>query len=182
MRIGNFRIIFPWTRGDRGGLPWLALSALIIALDQATKLWIVVSFELFERIAVLPFLDIVRLHNRGAAFSFLAGAGGWQVGFFLLLGLAITAVLVGWLRKLPEGEQRWLAASLALIIGGALGNVIDRAVHGHVVDFVYLHYQGWYFPAFNVADSAITIGAAMLIWDGLREWLRERSERAAADD
>jgi len=174
LKIGSLRIIFPWTRGERGGLPWLALSALVIALDQATKLWIVVSMELFQRTPVMSLLDIVRLHNEGAAFSFLAAAGGWQVGFLLLLGLAITAVLISWLRKLPEGGQRWLAASLALIIGGALGNVIDRAVHGYVVDFIYFHYEDWYFPAFNVADSAISVGAAMLVWDSLVVWYRER--------
>jgi signal peptidase II len=175
LNIGDLRIIFPWTKGGRGGLPWLALSAVIIALDQATKLWIVVSFELFERIDILPFLDIIRLHNRGAAFSFLAGQSGWQVSFLLLLGLAITAVLVSWLRKLPEDGQHRLAAALALIIGGALGNVIDRAIYGHVVDFIYLHLGDWYFPAFNVADSAISVGAALLIWDGFAEWLRERA-------
>jgi signal peptidase II len=182
MRFGDLRIIFPWTRGHRGGLPWLALSAVIIALDQASKLLIIDRFELFERITVLPILDIIRLHNRGAAFSFLAGAGGWQVGFLLLLGLAITAVLVGWLRKLPEDGQHWLAAALALIIGGALGNVIDRAVHGHVVDFIYFHFQDWYFPAFNLADSAISVGAALLIWDSYQEWRRERREGRSAGD
>jgi signal peptidase II len=175
LKIGSLRVIFPWTKGSRGGLPWLALSAVIIALDQATKLWIVVRFELFERVDVMPVLDIIRLHNTGAAFSFLAGQSGWQVSFLLLLGLAITAVLVSWLRKLPEGEQYLLASALALIIGGALGNVIDRAIHGYVVDFIYFHWGDWYFPAFNVADSAISVGAALLIWDGFQEWRRERA-------
>jgi len=115
---------------------------------------------------VTPFFDIVRAHNRGAAFSFLNDASGWQRWFFVALGIAAAAFIVWLLRR--HGGQRMFGWALALILGGALGNVIDRLVHGHVVDFVQVHWQQHYFPAFNVADSAITIGAMLLILDELR--------------
>lgn len=177
MIILGRRVIFPWTRGNRGGLPWLALSAVVIALDQASKFWVRSNVALYwERIELLPFLNLVHFRNEGAAFSFLADAGGWQVVFLIVLGLAVSAVLIRWLRKMPEGEQQLLAAALALIVGGALGNVLDRAALGAVTDFVDLHAAGYHFPAFNVADSAISVGAALLIVDSIREWLRERRE------
>ena len=153
-------------------VPWLAIAGVVVVLDQLTKALIVARFALGDSFAVTPFLNIVRAHNTGAAFSFLAGASGWQRWFFVGLG-AVAAVFIVWMLA-RHGGQRLFAWALALILGGALGNVIDRLLHGHVVDFVQLHYAGWYFPSFNVADSAITVGAACLILD---ELLRVRRAR-----
>jgi signal peptidase II len=119
-----------------------------------------------EAIPVLPFFSLVRVHNTGAAFSFLADAGGWQRWFFIAVGIVATVIIVR-LLKHHAGQPR-MAFALALLLGGALGNVIDRVVLGHVVDFLYFHYRNFAWPAFNVADSAISIGAALLIWDSLR--------------
>ncbi|HZF14399.1 MAG TPA: signal peptidase II [Steroidobacteraceae bacterium] len=142
---------------------WLWFSVLVIALDQATKAWIVAHLELYQALPVAPFLDIIRTHNTGAAFSFLAGAAGWQRWLFIGLGLAVSVALPLWMRaKNPHALQ---AAACAFIVGGALGNVIDRVWHGHVVDFVHFHYRSFDFPAFNVADSAITLGAILLLID-----------------
>ncbi|NNF51255.1 MAG: lipoprotein signal peptidase [Gammaproteobacteria bacterium] len=146
---------------------WLWLSAAVILVDQATKLWIVANFELFESRYVFEYFNLTRLHNTGAAFSFLAGASGWQRWFFIFLGIGVSIFIMAWLRTLPPKGQSWLSAGLALILGGALGNVIDRAVYGHVVDFLHFHYGDAYFPAFNAADSAITAGAICLIIDAL---------------
>ena len=147
---------------------WLWLSVAVIALDQATKFLVTRFLELYERVEVLPVLDFTLLHNTGAAFSILAGASGWQRGFFIALGSIVSVALVVWLWRLPRGE-RLLPISLALIVGGAIGNVIDRVVHGYVVDFIHAHWGGAYFPAFNIADSAITIGAVLLMLDAFRE-------------
>jgi len=157
------------------GWRWLPLSALIIALDQASKLWVERSFALHESIVVLPVFDLTYLRNTGAAFSFLAGAGGWQRWFFTLLAAAVSVGIVVWLRGVHARAQAWLAAGLALILGGALGNVVDRLRLGYVIDFVHLHWQGRYFPAFNVADAAITVGAACVIIDALLETRRARA-------
>ena len=129
---------------------------------------------------VLPVLNIVRAHNTGAAFSFLADAGGWQRWVFSVLAIAVSAGIVWWLHGINARAQAALAAGLALILGGAVGNVIDRIEHGYVVDFVQVHWAQAYFPAFNVADSAITVGAALLILDALLDWNRERRRRALA--
>ena len=153
-------------------LPWLAIAFVVIVLDQATKALIVARFALGDSVTVAPFLNVVRAHNTGAAFSFLAGASGWQRWFFVGLG-AVAAVFIVWMLA-RHGGQRLFAWALALILGGALGNVIDRLLHGHVVDFVQVHYAGWYFPSFNVADSAITLGAVCLIVDELRRVRRAR--------
>ena len=147
---------------------WLWLSVAVVALDQATKFLVTRFLELYERVEVLPVLDFTLLHNTGAAFSILAGASGWQRNFFITLGTAVSLVLVVWLWRQPRGE-RLLPISLALIVGGAVGNVIDRVVHGYVVDFIHAHWGGAYFPAFNIADSAITIGAMLLMLDAFRE-------------
>lgn len=155
---------------------WLWLAAAVIVLDQISKFVITRYLNLYESISLLPFLNFTLLHNTGAAFSFLADAGGWQRWFFIFLGLAVSMAIVVWLRKMPAREHRWLAAALALILGGALGNVIDRAVHGYVVDFIDFYYGTWHWPAFNVADSAITVGAVMLIIDSL--FLAQRREKA----
>ena len=147
---------------------WLWLSVAVVALDQATKFLVTRFLELYDRVEVLPVLDFTLLHNTGAAFSILAGASGWQRGFFITLGLIVSGVLVVWLWRLPRGE-RLLPIALTLIIGGAIGNVIDRVALGYVVDFIHAHWGGAYFPAFNIADSAITVGAVLLMLDAFRE-------------
>jgi len=147
-------------------LPWLGIALAVILLDQFTKTLILGYFQLGDSRSVTPFLNVVRVHNSGAAFSFLAGASGWQRWFFVGLGAAAALFIVWMLRS--HGGQRLFSWALALILGGALGNVVDRLLHGHVVDFIQVHYRGWYFPSFNVADSAITVGAVLLILDELR--------------
>ena len=160
--------------GQRSGSiwPWLGIALAIILLDQLTKTLIVRSFQLNDLRTITPFFDLVRAHNTGAAFSFLAGATGWQRWFFIGLG-AVAAVFIVWL-LVRHRSQRLFCWALALILGGAVGNVIDRILHGHVVDFLQVHWVGAYFPSFNVADSAITIGAGLLILD---ELLRIRKAR-----
>ena len=145
---------------------WLWLSVAVIALDQATKALILSAFRPGEEKPLLPVLSLVLAFNPGAAFSFLAGATGWQRWLFTGIALAACALMLWLLRR---GGSRWLCGGLALIIGGALGNLWDRLAIGTVVDFVLVHYGAWSFPAFNVADSAITLGAAALIFDGFRQ-------------
>jgi signal peptidase II len=145
---------------------WLGIAFAIIVADQLTKLLIVQNLAYGDSLYVTSFFNIVRWHNTGAAFSFLAGAPGWQRWFFTGVGLIAAVFIVWMLRK--HGTQRVFSAALALILGGALGNVIDRVWHGHVVDFIQVHAFGWYFPSFNVADSAICVGAALLILDEIR--------------
>jgi signal peptidase II len=147
---------------------WLWLSLVVIVLDQATKFLVTRFFELYERVEVLPVLDFTLLHNTGAAFSLLADAPGWQRWFFIGLACAVSVLLVVWIWRTPRGEKL-LPLALALILGGAVGNVVDRIVHGYVVDFIHAHWGDAYFPAFNIADSAITIGAVLLILDAFRE-------------
>jgi signal peptidase II len=149
----------PWHR-------WLWLSAVVLALDLATKAWITSLFQLGETLVVTPFFNLVLAHNSGAAFSFLAGAGGWQRWFFIAVTIAVGAVLVTMLRR--HHSNRLLATAVALVLGGAAGNLWDRALTGHVVDFIQVHGAGYYFPAFNVADSAITVGVILLLWDSFR--------------
>ncbi len=159
---------------------WLWLSALVVALDQATKALIVARFELFERRELLPVLELTRLHNKGAAFSFLSDASGWQHYLFLVLAALVSVGIVVWLLRLKSPGGALLASGLALILGGAVGNAIDRLLRGHVIDFIHFHwYESWYFPAFNVADSAITVGAGLLILDSLLESRRGQRVRAA---
>ena len=153
-------------------LPWLALAAAILVADQFTKWLILGRYELGDSTTITGFFNIVRAHNTGAAFSFLASAGGWQRWFFTIIGAVATVFIVWMLRSHPG--QRLFSFSLACILGGAVGNVVDRLLHGYVVDFVQVHWAGWYFPAFNVADSAITVGAVCLILD---ELLRLRAGR-----
>jgi signal peptidase II len=147
-------------------LKWLGLALAVIVADHLTKWWVSSTLGYQEAIPVLPFFSLVLVHNTGAAFSFLANAGGWQRWFFITVGIVATVIITRLLRL--HAHDTRLAFPLALVLGGALGNVIDRVVLGHVVDFLFFHYQGYSFPAFNVADSAITVGAAMLIWDSLR--------------
>ena len=153
-------------------LPWLGIALVIILLDQFTKTLILGYFQLGDSRYVTSFFNIVRVHNTGAAFSFLADAGGWQRWFFIGLGAVATVFIVWMLRQ--HGGQRLFSWSLSLILGGAIGNVVDRMLHGYVVDFIQVHAGGWYFPSFNVADSAITVGAVCLILD---EILRVRRGR-----
>ena len=147
-----------WTR-------WLWVSAIVIAADQATKAAILAAIREGDGIAVTPFFSLVLTFNTGAAFSFLSAASGWQRWFFVAIAVVAAAVLLVLLRR---GGSAWYSAALALILGGALGNLYDRLALGKVVDFLLFHYAGWAYPAFNVADSAITIGAAILIFDSLR--------------
>jgi signal peptidase II len=145
---------------------WLALAALVVVLDQATKLAMLGSFRLLESVAVTPFFNLVLVFNSGAAFSFLANAGGWQKWFFVVLSLSISVWLLGMLRQ--HAAERLLPAALALILGGALGNVIDRLRFDAVVDFLDFYAAGYHWPAFNVADSAITVGVALMLWHQFR--------------
>lgn len=158
-------------------LVWAWLSAVVVALDQFVKWYVVSRFELYEILPVAPVLDLTRLHNEGAAFGILSDAGGWQRWFFLGLAAAIGVAIVFWLRSLPVRGQSWVAIALALILGGAIGNAYDRFVDGYVVDYLHFHWGEHYFPAFNVADIGITTGAIMLIIDAL---LDSRRRRAAA--
>lgn len=144
-------------------LRWLALAGFVIVADQASKLAVLRSFAPGEWRELTTFFNLVLVFNQGAAFSFLAGAGGWQKWFFLALAIGISAWIVGALKR--HAEERVLAFALALIMGGALGNAIDRVLYGAVVDFLDFHFAGWHWPAFNVADSAITLGAVLIVWD-----------------
>ena len=146
----------------RSSLPWLWLTAALIAADQFTKHLVLTHLAPYEPMAVLPFLNWTLVFNPGAAFSFLSDAGGWQRWIFTSLAIGVSALLVYWLRQTPR-NQPWVAVPYALIMAGALGNAIDRLRHGHVIDFVDVYWRDWHFPAFNVADSAITLGAIGLI-------------------
>ncbi len=162
------------TRAAPGLSSWLAMAALVLVVDQLTKAWILSAFRVGERLEVVPgFFDLTLVYNPGAAFSFLANHDGWQRWFFIGIGIAASAFILWLLAR--HGTQRLFALALSLILGGAIGNVIDRFVHGQVVDFLLVHWRDrWYFPAFNVADSAITVGAALLILD---ELVRVRKSR-----
>jgi len=149
-------------------LKWLWLSGLVVVLDQITKLVADSQLVFHQPVAVFPGFSFTLLYNEGAAFSFLSDAGGWQRWFFMLLSLVISLLLVYWLRSV-EKHKLFLAAGIALILGGALGNLIDRSVYGHVIDFIDVYYRQYHWPAFNLADSAITLGATLLIVDLLLE-------------
>ena len=155
-----------------GMLQWLGLAFIILIADQLTKVMILGYYQLGDSTFVTSFFNVVRAHNSGAAFSFLAGAGGWQRWFFTVIGVVAAGVII-WMLKNHAG-QKLFAFALACILGGAIGNVIDRVMYGYVVDFLDFHWAGWHFPAFNVADAAISIGAACLILD---ELLRVRRGR-----
>lgn len=153
---------------------WIPLAVAVAGLDQATKAWVVSVLAHGERIQVLPFFAWVRWHNEGAAFSFLASAGGWQRWFFIVLALGFSLYVVWELARLSERERN-LGWVYGLILGGAVGNVIDRIVHGHVVDFVLVHYQQHIFPAFNVADSALFCGVVLWGWLLFQQFRHERN-------
>lgn len=166
----------PCTR-KRGMLPWLAGALLIIALDQLTKVYFDAALQYGERWPILPFFDFTLVYNPGAAFSFLADGQGWQRWFFTGIALAATGLILHLLRKSPE--QTLFCTSLMCILGGAIGNVIDRIQHGHVIDFLLFYWKTWHFPAFNIADIAITIGAVLLILDELLRLKQERARKRA---
>ena len=147
-------------------LVWLGLALLVLVADQFTKVLILGSYRLGDATYINSFFNVVRVHNTGAAFSFLASASGWQRWFFTAIGI-VAAIFIVWMLKSHAG-QKMFSFALACILGGALGNVIDRSMHGYVVDFLDFHYAGWHFPAFNVADGAITIGAIFLVLNELR--------------
>ena len=153
--------------------PWISLAVLIILADQASKFWITQTLTHGERRALTPFFDLTLTYNRGAAFSFLSDASGWQRWFFIGIGCAAAVFIVVLLAR--HGSQRLFAFSLSMILGGALGNVIDRIIHGQVVDFLLLYWRGWFWPAFNLADSAIVGGAILLVLD---ELLRVRKSKS----
>ncbi len=151
---------------------WLGLALAVIVLDQFSKTLILGNYQLGDSRYVTSFFNVVRVHNTGAAFSFLAGAGGWQRWFFIILGFVATGFIVWMLRSHPT--QKLFCFAVTMIMGGALGNVGDRMLHGYVVDFIQVHAGGWYFPSFNLADSAITLGAILLIVDEIRRVRRGR--------
>ena len=153
-------------RRERAGLMrWLGLAALVIILDQVSKLWISSHFIYGESLPVTGFFNLVLAHNNGAAFSFLSDAGGWQR--WLFSGIAvIAAVWITWLLR-KHSQEKLFCFALALILGGALGNLIDRVAYGYVIDFLDFYWNTYHFPAFNVADSAISCGAVLMLWDGV---------------
>ena len=167
---------------SQSGVRWLWIALVVIVLDQLTKLWIQNSMGLYQTIELLPVLNIYHTFNLGAAWSMCADCGGWQRWMFSALAIGVSGALVVWLRRLPLAGHAQLVVGLALIVGGAFGNLIDRIYLGHVVDFIQAHWGNSYFPSFNVADSAISIGAALVILDSLREAQRERRARTAGTD
>lgn len=165
--------------GRFGRLSWLWLSLLVLVIDQASKFYFESKLEMFQQIVIIPDLFSWTLaYNTGAAFSFLADSSGWQRWLFALIAIVVSAVLVVWLKRLGRNDT-WLAVALALVLGGALGNLYDRIALGHVIDFILVHWQNrWYFPAFNIADSAITVGAIMLALDMFKS---KKTEEVAHD-
>lgn len=145
---------------------WYLLAALVVLLDQVSKQYISATFRYGESVEIFPFLNLTLVYNLGAAFSFLSDAGGWQRWVFALIAIAVSVFIAVWLARLSAG-QRLLATSLSLVLGGALGNLWDRMVLGHVIDFIDVYYQSYHWPAFNLADSAITLGALLLILESL---------------
>jgi signal peptidase II len=149
------------------GLRWLWLTVVVLLFDQLSKQWAIDGLVLHESMPLMPSLDLTLAYNSGAAFSFLSSASGWQRWFFVILALAVSLALLFWLWRLTS-QQHLQGSALALILGGALGNVWDRLMYGYVVDFIDVYYGAWHWPVFNVADSAITVGAVLLIIDTIR--------------
>lgn len=156
------------------GLKFLILTLILVVIDQVTKSVIFNSLALYEDITILPIFDITHVHNYGAAFSFLSDAGGWQRYFFTCIAIMISVLIIYWMYKTPK-EQKLLLTSYALILSGAIGNVWDRIQLGYVIDFLHFYYQGWHFPAFNVADIAISCGAFLMILDA---WFEHKQSKA----
>lgn len=149
-------------------LKWLWLSLLILLLDQASKITVDSAMQLYESIELLPMFNLTYVHNKGAAFSFLSNAGGWQRWFFSALAFAMSTMITVWLYRL-EKYQTLMAIALSLVLGGAIGNLIDRVLYGYVIDFLDVYYQDWHWPAFNIADSAICIGVGFMILDSFKQ-------------
>lgn len=158
------------TRGPM--LKWLWLAAVVIILDQVTKQVASNLLQMHQPVAVMPMFNWTLMHNTGAAFSFLSDAGGWQRWFFTVIAIAVSAVLIAWTSKLKQ-DEKGQAVAFMLVMGGAIGNVIDRLVYGYVIDFIEVYYQQWHWPAFNIADSAISIGVAILLIESFRQHKRE---------
>lgn len=154
-------------------LKWIWLAVVVIIADQLTKYVASTSLIMHQPVAVIPMFNWTLMHNTGAAFSFLADAGGWQRWFFAVIAVVVSVVIVLWIKRL-EQHEKWQAIALALILGGAIGNVIDRIWLGYVVDFIQVYYQQWYWPAFNIADSAISFGVVMIIIESIREYRDEK--------
>ncbi|MCP5446586.1 MAG: signal peptidase II [Chromatiaceae bacterium] len=152
-------------------LRWLWLSVAVLMLDQITKQLVESNFLVFEVMPLLPSVNLTLVYNEGAAFSFLSDQGGWQRWFFILIGLTVSLVLVIWINRLAV-TQRLSAIALSLVVGGAVGNILDRLLLGHVVDFIDVYYREWHWPAFNVADSAISVGVVLMLIDVVREECR----------
>lgn len=146
---------------------WLWVAVVVLIVDQCTKMLADAMLAMHQSVELLPFLALRKAYNTGAAFSFLGDASGWQRWFFIILALAVIVILLAWLRRLPPGDTQ-VRLALVLILGGAAGNMIDRVVYGHVIDFIDLFYGSWHYPTFNVADSAIFIGACLLLLDVFR--------------
>jgi len=153
-------------------LKWLGLSLLVVILDQVSKLAIAGSMQLYQSIPIMPFFKLTYVHNTGAAFSFLSEAGGWQRWFFAGLAFVISIVIAVWLARLKQHETL-LAVALSLVLGGAIGNLIDRLAYGYVIDFLDVYYRTWHWPAFNIADSAITLGVILMLVESFGLWKSE---------
>jgi signal peptidase II len=167
------------SRNEPNGWRWLPVALAVIVLDQFTKQLVVTRLEYAELVELLPVLNLTHVYNPGAAFSFLAEASGWQRWLFAGLALVVGTIILVWLKRLKARSQWMLSCALALILGGALGNVIDRIRLGHVVDFVDAHWGGAHFPAFNVADAGITVGAVLLLLDAFLETRRAKAQSSA---
>ncbi len=154
---------------------WMLIATIVVVLDQLSKWWIRMLFDLYESFPIFPGLQIIYVRNLGAAFSFLSSAGGWQRWFFIVLSLLASIAIVIWIYRLPK-QRRLEALGLSLVLGGAVGNLVDRVLLGYVVDFIDVYYQSWHWPVFNVADSAITVGVAIMIIDILFYQRHELSE------
>lgn len=152
---------------------WLSIAAVVIVLDQITKYIAEAQLTLHRPLEIMPMFNFTLAYNKGAAFSFLSEAGGWQRWFFTIIAIAVSILIVFWLTRLQAHEKRQ-AVALSLILGGAIGNLIDRIYLGHVIDFIEVYYDKWYWPAFNIADSAITIGVVLIIYDNVREYFKSK--------
>jgi signal peptidase II len=165
------------SNGNPRFITWMVVAAVIVVLDQASKWAIVEWIPLYDKVPLNSFLNLTHQQNSGAAFSFLADAGGWQRWFFVVLATVVSAVIAVWIWRIRSASQTVLSAGLALVLGGAIGNLIDRILLGHVTDFIQVWFGSWAFPSFNVADAGISVGAALLIIDAL--FLSGREERKA---
>lgn len=156
-------------------LKWIWLAIVVIVIDQLTKYVASTSLIMHQPVAVMPMFNWTLMHNPGAAFSFLANESGWQRWFFAVIAIVVSVVIFLWIKRL-EQHEKWQAIALALILGGALGNVIDRIWLGYVIDFIQVYYQQWYWPAFNIADSAISVGVVMIVIESIREYRIEKKQ------